>query len=82
MESKHFVTFSASAAESPSSESPGGTAKPCDISCELIYWIVDEDEVNDDDSSDKESERGDKIGDGAQWTELLAVRVVAMLVNV
>jgi hypothetical protein len=52
MESKHFVTFSASAAESPSSESPGGTAKPCDISCELIYWIVDDDELNDDDDDD------------------------------
>jgi hypothetical protein len=52
MESKHFVTFSASAVESPSSESPGDTAKPCEISCELIYWIVDDDEVNDDADDD------------------------------
>ena len=79
MESKHFVTVSASAVESPSSESPGGTVKPCDMSCELIYWIVDDDEVNEDEEDwDKASERGDKFGDGAQWTEFLAAGVAAM----
>jgi hypothetical protein len=49
MESKHFVTLSASAVESPSRERPGDTAKPWDMSCALTYWIVDED-VNDDDA--------------------------------
>jgi hypothetical protein len=52
MESKHFATLSASSVESPSSESPGGKAKPWDMSCELIYWIVDDDEVTDDDDDD------------------------------
>ena len=52
MERKHFDTFSASAVESPSSESPGGRAKPWDISCELMYWMVDDDVVNDDDDDD------------------------------
>jgi hypothetical protein len=44
--------FSASPIESPSSESPGGTAKSCDVSCELIYWIVDDDEVNEEEEED------------------------------
>jgi hypothetical protein len=52
MENKHFATFSASAVESPSRESPGGTEKPCDTSCELIYWIVDDDEVNDEEEEE------------------------------
>jgi hypothetical protein len=81
MESKHLVTFSASAVESPSRERPGGTAKPWDMSCALMYWIVD-DEVNDDDDEEDESERGEGIGEGAQWTEFFVAGVAAMQVNV
>jgi hypothetical protein len=71
MESKHFVTLSASAVESPSRERPGDTAKPWDMSCALTYWIVDDD-VNDDEACDDESDKGDRIGEGAQWTEFFA----------
>jgi hypothetical protein len=48
-----------------------------------MYWIVDDDEVNEDDEDwDKESERGDGMGEGAQWTVFFVPGVAAMRVNV
>lgn len=45
-----------------------------------MYWIVDDD-VNDDEDCDDESEKGDRFGEGAQWTEFFVAGVAAMEVN-
>jgi hypothetical protein len=84
MESKHFVTASASTFESPSRERPGCTGKPCDMSWALMYWIVDVEEGIDDvdDADEGESDNGEGIGEGAQWTVFLDAGVAAMAMRV